>query len=85
MVMEQVSPTPDRIFEALWGHQRTAALKAGIDIELFTAIKEGKRQVSALAERCKATERGVRMLADYLTMLGFLRKTGNEYSLVFRF
>lgn len=81
MVMEQVSPTPDRIFEALWGHQRTAALKAGIDIELFTAIKEGKRQVSALAEQCKATERGVRMLADYLTMLGFLRKTGNEYSL----
>ena len=81
MIVGQGSPTPDRIFEALWGHQRTAALRAGIDLELFTAVKEGKTQVSTLAERCKASKRGVRMLADYLTMLGFLEKSGNGYSL----
>ncbi len=79
--MNQSSPTPERIFEALWGHQRTAALKAGVDLELFTAIHEGNRTPKILAKRCQASERGMRMLADYLTMLGLLNKTKEEYFL----
>ena len=79
--MNQITPTPERIFEALWGHQRTAALKTSIDIELFTAIKEGNHMTTSLAKRCQVSERGIRMLADYLTMLGFLQKTNNSYSL----
>jgi hypothetical protein len=29
------------ICDALWGFQRTAALKAGIDLDVFTAVDDG--------------------------------------------
>src|SRR5262249_46394053 len=34
-----------------------------------------------LAAACQASPRGVRILADYLTILGFLRKHGDRYEL----
>ena len=79
--MEQESPSPESIFEMLNGHQRTATLKAAIEVELFTAIQEGCHGTSALAKRCQASERGIRMLADTLTMLGLLQKNAMEYHL----
>ena len=73
--------TPERIFASLHAFQRSAALKAAIDLELFTAIGEGAKTPAALAQRCKAAERGVRILADYLVVDSFLTKSGNEYGL----
>lgn len=73
--------SPERIFAALHAFQRSAALKAAIDVELFTAIGEGAKTAAALAKRCKAAERGVRILADYLVIDNFLTKTGSEYGL----
>ena len=63
------------------GYQRTQALKTAIELELFTAIGEGKTTTKAIAERCHASERGTRILCDFLTIVGFLTKQGNEYSL----
>lgn len=74
-------PTPERIFETLTGYQRTEALRAAIELDLFTAIGEGANTVGALAKRCKATERGIRMLSDNMGALGLLEKRGQEYSL----
>ena len=34
-----------------------------------------------MADACGASQRGVRILADSLTVLGFLRKRGGEYEL----
>jgi 2-polyprenyl-3-methyl-5-hydroxy-6-metoxy-1,4-benzoquinol methylase len=48
---------------------------------MFTAISERVDTVPALAKRCQATERGIRILCDYLTILGFLAKKDNRYSL----
>ena len=79
--MEQESPSPESIFDLLNGHQRTATLKAAIDVELFTAIQEGSHGTLALAKRCRASERGIRMLADTLTMLGLLYKNSMGYHL----
>jgi 2-polyprenyl-3-methyl-5-hydroxy-6-metoxy-1,4-benzoquinol methylase len=73
--------TPERIFAALQAFQRSAALKAAVDVELFTAIGEGAKTAAALAQRCKAAERGIRILADYLVIDNFLTKTGSEYGL----
>jgi len=73
--------TPERVFATLHGYQRSAALKAAIELELFTAIGEGAKTAAALAQRCKAAERGVRILADYLVIDNFLTKSGNEYGL----
>src|SRR5258706_1988457 len=74
-------PTPDLFFETMQGYQRTAALRAAIDLELFTAISEGAATLPAMVKRCRAPERGVRILSDYLTVLGMLSKKGDAYQL----
>jgi hypothetical protein len=74
-------PSPDRIFETLNAYQQTAALRAAIALDLFTKIGEGADTSPALAKRCDATERGVRILCDYLVVHGFLTKRDDRYSL----
>lgn len=73
--------SPARVFETVNSYQKSAALKAGIDIELFTAIADGVVTVPDIARRCGASERGVRILADYLVVTGFLTKQGGTYGL----
>ena len=75
------SPSPILFFETAFAIQRTCSIKAAVDLEVFTAIKEGHNTTSALADRCNASERGLRMLVDYLVMLGFLTKSENTYAL----
>ncbi|HWZ99581.1 MAG TPA: class I SAM-dependent methyltransferase [Candidatus Dormibacteraeota bacterium] len=74
-------PTPERFFSAVNAHQQTEAMKAAIELEVFTAIAEGKRTAFAIAERCKAAERGVRILCDFLAIHGFLTKESQRYGL----
>jgi 2-polyprenyl-3-methyl-5-hydroxy-6-metoxy-1,4-benzoquinol methylase len=74
-------PDPLIIFETLNAYQRTASLKGAIDLELFTGIAEGANTAGTLAARCNAAERGVRILCDYLTIIGFLTKHENTYGL----
>jgi len=74
-------PSPEHIHQTLNAHQQTAALKAAIELDLFTAIDEGNRTAQEMATYLKASERGVRILSDYLTILGFLRKDEGRYSL----
>ncbi len=79
--MDQESPSPESIFEYLNGHQRTATIRAAIDLDLFSAIQEGNQEIGSLATRCQASERGIRMLADTVTMLGLLEKKEATYHL----
>lgn len=74
-------PTPERIFNTLNAHQQTAALRAGIELGVFTAIGEGARDPAAIAKKTGAAERGVRILCDYLTIHGFLAKENGQYAL----
>lgn len=74
-------PNPGPVFEAIIAYQRTAAMRAAIQLELFTAIGEGIGTPLALAERCGAAERGIRMLCDRLVIDGFLVKTDERYAL----
>ncbi|PYV33038.1 MAG: methyltransferase type 12 [Acidobacteria bacterium] len=74
-------PSPERIFQMLNAYQQTAALKAAIELDLFTAIGEGNVSPQALAKRCSAAERGVRILCDYLVVHGMLDKNGKAYGL----
>jgi 2-polyprenyl-3-methyl-5-hydroxy-6-metoxy-1,4-benzoquinol methylase len=68
-------------FETINGYQRTAALKAAIELELFTAIGEGASTPETIALRCQASVRGIRILSDYLAVLGFITKSGCHYAL----
>jgi predicted O-methyltransferase YrrM len=74
-------PSPEKIFDALTRYQQTFALKAGIEVDLFTAIGEGANELASLAKRTQAAERGIRILADYLTIQGFLSKENGKYAL----
>ena len=74
-------PSPQLFFQTANAYQRSHALKAAIELDLFTAVAEGKDTVQTLAQRCEVAERGVRILADYLTIQGFLIKEGNRYTL----
>jgi ubiquinone/menaquinone biosynthesis C-methylase UbiE len=71
----------ERFFETAHAFHRTAALKAAIELDVFTAIGQGADTADVLAQRCNASERGMRILCDYLTVIGFLTKTGNRFAL----
>ncbi len=79
--MPEQAPSPALFFETITAHQRTAVLKAALELDVFTAIAEGHSTAQALAHRCEAAERGLRILCDYLCVVGFLSKEGPAYGL----
>lgn len=74
-------PNPEHIFNTMIAFQQTEALKAAIELDIFTGIAEGANTAASLAEKTGASERGVRILCDYLTIKEFLTKKENQYSL----
>lgn len=80
-VRSAAPPSPEHIFQTLNAYQRAAALKGAIELELFTAIAEGANTVAAIAARCHTSERGTRILCDYLVINDFLTKADNTYNL----
>jgi SAM-dependent methyltransferase len=74
-------PNPALLFQTINAYQQTEALKAAIELEVFTAIGEGKTTAKQIAERCHASERGVRILCDFLCIMRFLTKTESNYEL----
>lgn len=74
-------PSPQLFFQTINSYQRTEGLKAAIELEAFTAIGEGNATAGEIAKRCGASERGMRILCDFLCIMGFLHKDGNRYSL----
>ena len=73
----QQPPTPERFFKAINAYQQTEAIKAAIELELFTAIAEGNTTAKTIATRCQTAERGARILCDFLAIHGFLTKNGD--------
>jgi precorrin-6B methylase 2 len=82
----EMSTQPDELSPSLFldtvnAYQRTAVIKAAIQLDLFTIINGGRDTVQRLASRCETSERGMRILCDYLTASGFLIKKGLHYGL----
>jgi SAM-dependent methyltransferase len=74
-------PSPLLFLEAVSGYQRTAALRAAIELDLFSAISTRQTGAFEIARQCEASERGVRILCDYLVIHGFLTKREGRYGL----
>ncbi len=74
-------PSPQLFFETVTAFHKTEALKAAIQLEIFTAIGEGNQTAAAVARRCQAAERGIRILCDALVIMSFLKKDASSYSL----
>lgn len=74
-------PSPELFFQTVNAYQRTAAIKAALELDLFTAIGEGRQTTKEMASRCEASDRGMRILCDYLVIHGFLTKDNDHYGL----
>ncbi|HET6973115.1 MAG TPA: class I SAM-dependent methyltransferase [Pyrinomonadaceae bacterium] len=74
-------PSPVLFFQTINAHQRTEALKAAIELQVFTAIGEGNTTVAEIAKRCETSEKGMRVLCDYLTIMEMLTKQNDRYAL----
>ena len=74
-------PSPQLFFQTVNAQQRTEALKAAIELEVFTAIGEGNTTAAQIAKRCQASEKGIRVLCDFLTIMGMLTKQSDSYAL----
>ena len=67
------------VFENLQAFQKTFALKAAIELDIFGAVGKGPCDVASIAKHAKASERGTRILCDFLVISGLLRKEDGLY------
>ena len=70
---------PSIVFDMVQAHQRTAALKAAIQLDVFRAVGQGPGDVASIARHCSASERGIRILCDFLVINGVLAKQDGHY------
>src|SRR5437867_3197995 len=77
----QSAPSPALLFDTINAYQRTATIKAAIELDVFAAMAAAPATVEGIARHCHASRRGIRILCDYLTVLGFLTKSGGQYAL----
>lgn len=70
---------PAIVFDMVQSHQRTAALLAAIELDLFRAVGKGPGDVASIARHCSASERGIRILCDFLVINGVLEKADGHY------
>lgn len=75
-------PTPMLFFETIRAYNHAFALKAAVELDLFTSIAKGNSSAGEIAKACSAaSERGIRILCDHLAILGFLTRTDGRYGL----
>jgi 2-polyprenyl-3-methyl-5-hydroxy-6-metoxy-1,4-benzoquinol methylase len=67
--------------ELLNGYQQTYALRAALELDLFTQIAEGAATPDEIGKAVAASPRGIRILCDYLAIVGLLTKADNNYAL----
>lgn len=75
------APNPGMIFDTLNAFQRSAALRGAIDLDVFTVIAQGAETAEAIAAAVGADLRAVRILCDFLVVMGFLTKSDERYGL----
>lgn len=73
--------SPGHFLDHVPGFQKTAALRAAIALDLFSAIANGDDMAASLARRVGAAERGVRIVCDFLIVNGHLEKARERYRL----
>jgi SAM-dependent methyltransferase len=72
-------PNPGLVFDMAQAYQKTAALKAAIELDIFGAIGKGHNDVASIAQYATASERGIRILCDFLCICGALSKENGDY------
>ena len=79
--MSEAPVLPDLFYQTVGSYQRTAILRTGLDLDIFSAVGSEGATAEELARRCGASVRGTASLADALVVLGFLEKDAGQYRL----
>jgi hypothetical protein len=76
----QAAPlNPGIVFDMVQAHQRTAALEGGHRTGHLRAVGPGAGRRSVDRAACSASERGIRILCDFLVINGVLAKENGHY------
>lgn len=78
---QQPNVTPQQIVEHLWAARAAQALVAGVELNLFTHINNGKQTAKEIARAAGSSPRATERLLDALVGLGYLSKKNDGYSL----
>jgi precorrin-6B methylase 2 len=77
--MTNTSDNP--IYNIALAYQTTAALVAAVKLDVFSLIGAGSNTTDLLSLKTGASVRGLRILCDYLTVIGLLKKVDSIYCL----
>lgn len=69
-----MQPDPGIVWDMMTAHQRSAALRAGVELGLFNALASGPHTAAQLAAHAGVPERGMRILADFLVICRLIAK-----------
>ncbi|MFO7568746.1 MAG: class I SAM-dependent methyltransferase [Smithellaceae bacterium] len=69
------------VYDLCLSYQKTAALQAAIQLDIFTTIGDQSSGADDIAKRSGASARGIRILCDFLCVIGLLKKESNLYFL----
>lgn len=69
------------VYDLFLSYLKTAALRAAIELDLFTKIGKGPINSDNLAHNTGSSQRGIRILCDFLCIVQLLEKTDGLYSL----
>lgn len=72
--------TPAIVFDMMQAYQRTAALKTAVELGVFGAVGEGANDAASISKKCSSSERGIRILCDFLAINGLLVKEDGKYT-----
>ena len=74
-------PNPALVFEMANAFQKSACLKAAVELDLFTVIAKGAKTIPEIAKATSASERGIKALCDYMVVQELLNKENRQYVL----
>lgn len=77
--MDKISNNP--VYDISLSYQKTAALNAAIKLDIFTNIGNRCLSVEQISDVTGGSLRGVRILCDFLCVIGLLEKNTNLYNL----
>jgi SAM-dependent methyltransferase len=80
MTDEQAQLTPQQVFAMMSGYIVSGAIKAALELEVFTHIANGNDTAEKIAAAKKTTPRAMRILCDVLVAQGLLGKSSGRYS-----
>jgi C-methyltransferase len=67
---------PAQLFDMMLAYKTTALLGAGIELDVFNRLAEGKAPAKLVAEQLGLADRGARLLLNALAALGLLESDG---------